>query len=91
LRKAEDIVSFAIKERIEDPLDFLRKTFHRNFNVASLQSATEVTELLEVKTNRINNLDLYFRIDDYSQSKEKKVCKDMPRIYRTMKEHIKAF
>jgi site-specific recombinase XerD len=91
MRKAEDIVSFAIKERIEDPLDFLRKTFHPNFNVASLEFATEVTELLNVKRNRTPNLDLYFQIDDYSKSKEKKVCKDMPRIYRNMKEHLKAF
>jgi hypothetical protein len=91
MRKAEDIVSFAIKERIEDPLEFLRKTFHPNFNVASLQSTTEVTELLKVQTNRTTNLDLYFRIDDCSKSKEKKVCKDMPRIFRNMKEHLKAF
>jgi hypothetical protein len=34
---------------------------------------------------------MYDQIDEYIKSKEKKVCKDMPRIYRNMKEHLKAF
>ena len=41
--------------------------------------------------NSYLNLDIFFQIDDYIKSKEKKVCKDMPRIYRNMKEHLKAF
>ncbi len=91
LRKAEDIILFAIKKRIENPLNFLKSTFHPNFNVASLESKLEETELLKVKNNNTLNLDVYFQIDEYSKSKEKKVCKDMPRIYRNMKEHLKAF
>jgi site-specific recombinase XerD len=34
---------------------------------------------------------LYYQIDEYIKSKERKVCKDMPRIYQNMKEHLKAF
>ena len=34
---------------------------------------------------------LYFQIDDYIQSKTKKVCKDIPRIYRNMKDHLLEF
>jgi len=90
LRKAEDIVSYAIKRQIEDPLSFLKNTFYTNFDVASLERTAEEAELLKSK-NIVSNLDLYFQIDDYSKSKAKKVCKDMPRIYRNMKENLKAF
>lgn len=87
LRKAEDIVSFAIKKPMEDPLNFLKNTFHPNFEVVSLESKAEEASILTAKKGSTANLDLYFQIDDYSKSKEKKVCKDMPRIYRNMKEH----
>jgi integrase len=90
LRKAEDIISFAIKTRIDNPLGFLKNNFHPNFDVASLVGKAEEAELLKQK-NSIKKLDLYFQIDEYSKSKAKKVCKDMPRIYRNMKEHLKAF
>jgi hypothetical protein len=49
-----------------------------------------------VKMNRTtlkasNNLDFYFQIDDYINSKINKVCKDMSRIYRNMKYHLQQF
>lgn len=90
-RKAEDIVSFAVKTDIDDPLSFLKQTFYPDFDLASLAKVAMENKLTEEKSSGKTNLDLYYQIDDYIRSKEKKVCKDMPRIYRNMKEHIKAF
>jgi len=91
LRMAEDIVSFTKKRDIDDPISFLKKTFHPNFNTASLENIAMEAELQKAKSDNKTNLDIYFQIEDYIRSKEKKVCKDMPRIYRNMKEHLKAF
>lgn len=91
VRKAEDIISFSKRRNIEDILGFLKKTFHPSFDVASLETAVAEAALLNEKSDNKTNLDLYYQIDDYIKSKEKKVCRDMPRIYRNMKEHLKAF
>lgn len=88
---AEDIISFAKKRNIDDPISFLKKIFHPNFDTASLEVIAMETELLKSKSDNKTNLDIYFQIEDYTRSKEKKVCKDMPGIYRKMKEHLKAF
>ncbi len=70
---------------------FLKKTFHPKFDTASLENIAMQAELQKAKSDNKTNLDIYFQIEDYTRSKEKKVCKDMPRIYRNMKEHLKAF
>ncbi len=81
----------AKKRKIDDPLCFLKRTFHPNFNIASLEDTAMEFEVTRAKNDIKINLDLYYQIDEYSKSKERKVCKDMPRIYRNMKEHLKAF
>lgn len=75
LRIAQDIVSFALKNRIEDPVDFLKKTFHPNLNVALHQHKAEEVGFINVKKGNKTNLDLYFQIDDYINSKEKRFAK----------------
>jgi site-specific recombinase XerD len=91
MRIAEDIILFSKKMKIEDEINFLKKTFQPNFDVASLEKLAKGKGLLKDKNDNKTNLDLYYQIDDYIKSKEKKVCKDMPRIYRNMKEHLKSF
>lgn len=88
---AEDIVSFTINKNIEDPVSFLKKTFCSNFDIVSLEIIVNEDQKLKAKKDNKTNLNLYYQIDDYSKSNEKKVCKDMPRIYRNMKDHLKAF
>jgi integrase len=89
-RKVEDMVSFAIKKNT-DPLMFLKETFHPNFDLASLERIGNDDAVVKDKTCKKTNLDIYYQIDEYIKSKEKKVCKDMPRIYRNMKDHLMAF
>ncbi len=85
MRHTEDIISFAIKKKLPDPGKFVKEIFNPACNIDKLKEHDPDT-----KNSRIN-LDIYFQIDDYIQSKIKKVCKDMPRIYRNMKDHLKAF
>jgi hypothetical protein len=37
------------------------------------------------------NLDFFFQVDDYIKSRLKQVSKDMPRIYRNMRDHLRDF
>ena len=92
IRIVEDIISFAKKAQIEDQITFLKKVYCPGFDVASLEKVAGNMEVPEPKNAHIKaSLDLYYQIDDYIRSKEKKVCKDMPRIYRNMKAHLLAF
>lgn len=56
-------------------------------------NAAEIIQIgLKVQAkNNNNNLDIYYQIDDYFASKVNKVCADIPRIYRNMKDHHKEF
>ena len=86
--KSQDIIRFAKKRGIEDEIGFLKKNFRPDFDTSSLEKVG-LSRKLDVATEIFkDNLDLYVQIDDYIKSKEKKVCKDMPRIYRNMKEHV---
>lgn len=87
LRIAEEIVFFANKKKLSDPILFLKENFKTDFDVNRLH---EIAKQIDKQNHKLN-LDLYFQIDDYIQSKAKKVCKDMPRIYRNMKYHLQAF
>ena len=87
LRIAEDIVMFAKKKEILDPAVFVKNTFKPDFDVSSLPEIENEIKKRDV----LLNLNIYFQIDDYIQSKTKKVSQYMPRIYRNMKDHLLAF
>ena len=86
-RIAEDIVIFATKMNLPDKADFVKKTFHPDFNVSTLKDIKDSFGKKDV----FKNLDIYFQIDDYILSKVKKVSQHMPRVYKNMKEHLKEF
>ncbi|MEP7371750.1 MAG: site-specific integrase [Chitinophagaceae bacterium] len=85
IRLAQDIVSYALKKKIADPLDFLKSTFHPGFDLSKLEEKAK-----EVEKPKIN-LDLYYQIDDYIESKRKQVTPKMINVYRNMKDTLKAF
>ena len=64
-RVAEDIVIFATRMNLPDPADFVKKTFHPDFNVSRLKDLKNSIE----KKDTFKNLDIYFQIDDYIRSK----------------------
>ncbi len=86
IRLVKDIIRYANENKIQNPGVFVKKTFKPSFDMSSLRKDRTVSR----ESNNINQ-DIYLQIDDYINSKIKKVCKDMPRIYRNMKDHLKAF
>jgi site-specific recombinase XerD len=87
LRKAEDIISHAVKRKISDVLSFVKKTFHPDFDTATLEEKVQQATALDPKTN----LDLFFQIDDYIKCKTGKVSPGMLNVYKNMKDHLEAF
>jgi integrase len=86
-RVAEDILSFALNRKLTEPGKFAKETFSASFDPATL---ADIGKRMDAGNATINK-DIFFQIDDYIRTQTKKVCKDMPRIYRNMKEHLKAF
>ena len=85
IRIAEDILTFAARKNIADPLSFLKKTFKPDFDLFLLEGKAKEAELPKV------NLDLFFQIDDYIKSKAKHVTPKMLNVYRNMRDTLKAF
>src|ERR1700744_4939330 len=90
VRKAEDIVSFALEQKMEDPVAFLKKVWHPDIEMASLserarQLAKPVAEQPET------NLDFFVQLDDYIKAKTRKVSTGMVRTYNVMKQRLLSF
>ena len=80
LRKAEDMVTYALKQRDMCPMKFLKENFHLQANWKLKQmSASD------------KNLDIYFTIDDYVKSKQSTVKHCTINVINAMKGHIKSF
>ena len=81
IRLVQDIVTYASKNKIEEPGSFVKKTFKPNFDnrTLNIQDTPTVTEAtLKKKVNK----DLYLQLDDYIKSKEKKVTKATLCVYK---------
>lgn len=90
IRKAEDIITLALKQN-EDPVDFFKFYYDPNKVTDIILLEIEERNSLKKAEDVYSNKDIYFQIDNYIISKTKKVSKDMPRVYRNMKDHLKAF
>jgi integrase len=86
IRIAEDIVSFAMKNKINDLLSFLKENFNKDYDTNSLIQKTKTT----LKQPNVN-LNIYYQIDDYIESNKKKVTPGMLNVYKNMKDHLFAF
>jgi integrase len=85
MRTVEDLIVYGTKKDVPHIGQFVKKTFTPDFKI-SISQKVNLTD-----KGALINVSLYDQIDEYIKSKEKKVCKDMPRIYRNMKDHLKAF
>ena len=88
-RLAEDLIDIAHDKKVDCPGSFVKNTFSPNLNLDSLLSDKKGLEKFVLK--RPAKQDLFQQIDDYIQSKENKVTKATITVFRTMKEHLKAF
>ncbi len=78
MRSVEDIIVYGNKKEVPEIGKFVKKIFKPNFKIS-------VTQKVDLSKQGAGDMNIYDHIDEYSKSKEKKVCKDMPRIYRNMK------
>jgi len=85
LRTAQDILGYAIKKKIEDPLTFVKKKFKPDLE------NLDFDELAKENIKEKVNLDLYYQIDDYIESKRRRVSPKMVNIYRNLKDTLKEF
>lgn len=85
IRLAQDIVSYALKKKIAEPLEFLKKTFQPGFDLTVLEENEK-----EIEKPKIN-LYLYYQIDDYIELKRKRVSAKMINAYQNLKDTLKDF
>jgi len=82
LKKAGDIINYGLKRKVPDILEFVKGTFHPEFDPSGLGDLPVV----EIPVS-----DLYYQIDDYIKCKTGKVAPTTITIYRSMKAHLEAF
>lgn len=80
LRKAEDMVSYALKERKACPMKFLKE----NFNLDGKWGFEQMKDEQKI-------LDVFWNIDDYAKAKEGSVKKCTINVINAMKTHLKLF
>ncbi len=85
IRIAEDILSFAFKSKIENPIAFLKKTFKPDFDLSCLEEKRKAAELPNV------NLDVFFQIDEYIKSKTRQVTPKAINLFHNMRDTLQAF
>ncbi|MEO5648619.1 MAG: phage integrase SAM-like domain-containing protein [Ginsengibacter sp.] len=91
IRRAEEIVLLANETNCNSPIEILRKFHVSNLTIEEITNEVKVMVMKDGNLKTGPNLDIYFQIDDYVQSKIKKVSKGMASVYRNMKEHLLEF
>lgn len=89
-RIAEDLVTFATNNQISDKGNFVKNSFHSDFDVSTLHVIQSNTATLSA-VKQVKNEDIYYQLDDYIKSKELKVSKATLCVYRNIKAHLLAF
>lgn len=85
IRIVEDILFFAEKNEVKDPLSFLKKNFKPDLDISLLKEKAK-----EIETPKVD-LDVFFQIDEYIKSKERLVTSKMIGVYKNMRETLKLF
>ena len=80
LRKAEDMVTYALKQNGTCPMKFLKENFY-------LQENWKIEQMCDAE----RNLDIYSNIDHYVKSKQSTVKHCTINVINAMKAHLKSF
>lgn len=80
LRKVEDMVSYALKQRNTCPMKFLKENFH-------LDSKWDLKQM----ANEQKSLDVFWNIDDYAKAKKGTVKKCTINVINAMKAHLMLY
>ncbi|HMO60780.1 MAG: site-specific integrase [Lacibacter sp.] len=81
LRKAEDMISYALGQRNICPMKFLKENFHLDNNRWGFEQMTDAN----------NALDVFKHIDDYARSKKSSVKHCTINVINGMKAHLRLF
>ena len=73
--------------KVEDTVSFAKKTFRPDLAASELEAIEKKQENLKPE----QNLAFFYQLNDYIQSKEKKVSKGTIGVFGQMKEHLLAF
>ncbi|MEJ0105585.1 MAG: phage integrase SAM-like domain-containing protein [Bacteroidota bacterium] len=91
LRLAEDIIDIGVKKGAGNRGMFLKQVFKPDLDLSELEKDIEKVNIqVDAAVNK-TNLNLFYQIDDYIKSKEKKVSPGTLGVYCQMKEHLLAF
>jgi len=87
IRLAEDIISFAIDRKMNDPVKFAKATFKLDFDISQLEKVAKNKPEGQPKINR----DFFFQFDDYIKSKEKSVAQSTLDVFKNLKVILQSF
>ncbi|MBD0376322.1 MAG: site-specific integrase, partial [Flavisolibacter sp.] len=90
MRLAEDIIDFAMQKGVFNRGKFAKQTFSPHFDIATLKDEQKAAQIINANTKTVN-LGIFYQIDEYIQSKEKRVSSETIGVFRQMKEHLFAF
>lgn len=95
MRLVENIISYAVKKKIENTGDFVKKFYSPDLDIYSLdglvkQEADKKIAEEKAMAEAIRQ-DVFKQIDAFVTSKEKKLCKDFPRLFKNLKDHLYAY
>jgi site-specific recombinase XerD len=90
IRTAEDLVTFANHNQILDKGSFVKQAFGKELTAPELNDIKTKVKSQKVVEQQ-NKLNIYFQLDDYIKSKERKVTKATLCVYRNIKAHLLAF
>jgi integrase len=90
-RLAEDLIDFANKKDIKEKWIFVKSTFTPDFDNKRLEQQDQAAKIVTSFSQPKINTDFFHQMEDYIQSKQKKVSKGMLRVYNHVQERLKAF
>ncbi len=89
-RIAEDLVTQAVKKQVPDRGSFVKNSFSPSLTAIALSEQADAA-IKQKSIDQKSKLDIYYQLDDYIKSKEKKVSKATLCVYRNVKAHLLAF
>jgi hypothetical protein len=81
MRRAEDLVKYAISQKDISTTKFLKEKFSTSFDPVKSAPALNIRQ----------NMDVFFHIDEYIKAKEGKVKRCTINVIGAMKNHLKSF
>lgn len=87
IRIAEDIISYALANKMPDAVQFVKSTFTPNFDLSTLEKAVKENKAARPKVNK----DFFVQFDDYIKSKEQSVAPSTLHVFKNLKFILQSF